>query len=99
MLVRLWVMCANSEICTHDPLLAPHGDYEYKEGNDLKNYKNINDGIVVKTPFWWELPKVTLRKEIAGTEYSISGSYDGSQTLPTKLLKIMMREEENGIDK
>ena len=64
----------------------------------MKNYKNINNSIVVKTPFWWELPKVTLRKEIAGTEYSISGTYDGLQTLPSKLLKIMLREEEKDVE-
>jgi len=64
----------------------------------MKNYKIINGNIVVKTPLMWELPTVTLRKEISGTEYSISGSYDGSNTLPAKLLKIIMREEQKDID-
>jgi len=53
---------------------------------------NENGDLTAKIPFWWELPTVTLCKEVAGTEYSISGSYDGTQTLPAKLLRLMEQE-------
>jgi len=58
----------------------------------LKRRINADGSITVKVPFWWELPQVTLRKEIGGTEYSISGSYDGNQALPAKLLRLMEEE-------
>ena len=50
--------------------------------------------IIVKTTLWQELPDVTLRMKIGNTEYSISGSYDGTQALPAKLLNLMLRETE-----
>ena len=63
--------------------------------------KRINQqgNIIIKIPLWQELPTVTLRKEIGGTEYSISGSYDGAQALPAKLLDLMMQEIKYGDDK
>jgi len=60
----------------------------------LKNRVSENRSITAKIPLWWELPEVTLRREIGGTEYSISGSYDGNQALPSKLLQLMLREDE-----
>jgi len=60
----------------------------------LKNKVNESRIIIAKIPLWWELPEVTLRREIGGTEYSISGSYDGSQALPSKLLHLMLRDDE-----
>ncbi len=48
---------------------------------------------MVKNPLWWLLPEATLRREIGGTQYSISGSYDGAHTLPSKLLRLMLRDE------
>jgi len=55
---------------------------------------NEQGHITAKVPLWWELPEVTLRREIGNTEYSISGSYDGSHTLPSKLLRLMEQEAE-----
>lgn len=60
------------------------------------NKKCNKDGhIVVKVPFYVELPKVTLKRQIGGTEYSVSGSYDGKRTLPAKLLNLMVQGGDN----
>ena len=37
--------------------------------------------------FW--LPEFTLQKEIGGTIYSVTGSYDGTETLDKKMERIM----------
>jgi ribosome biogenesis SPOUT family RNA methylase Rps3 len=52
--------------------------------------------IIIKIPLWQELPTVTLRKEIGGTEYTVSCSYDGTQALPAKLLNLMKQDIKYG---
>ena len=37
--------------------------------------------------FW--LPEFTLQKEIGGTAYTVTGSYDGVETLDRKMERIM----------
>ena len=37
--------------------------------------------------FW--LPEFTLQKEIGGTIYTVTGSYDGTETLDRKMERIM----------
>ena len=37
--------------------------------------------------FW--LPEFTLQKEIGGTVYTVTGSYDGVETLDKKVERIM----------
>ena len=37
--------------------------------------------------FW--LPELTLQKEIGGTIYSVTGTYDGTETLDKKMERIM----------
>jgi len=61
----------------------------------MQRKRNQDGNIVVKIPFSNELPPITLKREIAGTEYSISGSYDGKSTLPSKLLNLMVRDGDN----
>jgi len=46
----------------------------------MQRKRDKNGNIVVKVPFSNELPPITLKREIAGTEYSVSGSYDGKNT-------------------
>ena len=43
--------------------------------------------------FW--LPDLTLRKEIGGTVYSVSGTYEGTETLDRKLERILENNLEN----
>lgn len=47
------------------------------------------DNIHVKnlSAFW--LPEFTLQKEIGGTIYTVTGSYDGTETLDKKMERIM----------
>lgn len=54
-----------------------------------------NGNIVVKnfSAFW--LPEVKIVDEIGGTEYTVTGSYEGTETLDKKLKRIM---EQNAAD-
>ena len=45
--------------------------------------------IRVKNPSAFWLPELTLQKEIGGTVYSVTGSYDGTETLDKKMERIM----------
>jgi len=45
--------------------------------------------IVVKNPSAFWLPELTIREQNAGTEYTVTGSYDGTETLDKKLSRIM----------
>ena len=48
-----------------------------------------NGNIVVKnlSAFW--LPEITITDEIGGTEYTVTGSYEGTETLDKKLKRIL----------
>lgn len=54
-----------------------------------------NGNIVVKnlSAFW--LPDVKIVENIGGTEYTVTGSYEGTETLDKKLKRIM---EQNAAD-
>ena len=43
--------------------------------------------------FW--LPELALKKEIGGTVYSVSGSYEGTEALDRKLERILENNLEN----
>ncbi len=46
---------------------------------------------------WW-LPELTICREIGGTIYSVSGSYDGMETLDKKLGRILEQAlDEEGL--
>ena len=64
---------------------APKRDIKFDE----------NGNIVVKnlSTFW--LPEVTIVDEIGGAEYTVTGSYEGTETLDKKLKRIM---EQNAAD-
>ena len=51
--------------------------------------------IVVKNPSAFWLPKVEIVDEIGGTEYTVTGSYDGEETLDKKLKRIMEQNAAN----
>lgn len=54
------------------------------------NFWFDEDGhICVKNPSAFWLPEFTLQKEIGGTIYSITGTYDGTETLDKKMERIM----------
>ena len=54
--------------------------------------------IVVKNPSAFWLPKVEIVDEIGGTEYTVTGSYDGEETLDKKLKRIMEQNTANAAD-
>lgn len=53
----------------------------------------------VKNSLYAFLPQVTVTKEISGTIYRFNGVYAGYKSLPSKLLKLMDKNSENGGDK
>ena len=54
--------------------------------------------IVVKNPSAFWLPKVEIVDGICGTEYTVTGSYDGEETLDKKLKRIMEQNATNAAD-
>ena len=66
----------------------------------MTKYKNDNP-IVKKIPMFSELPDITLKMEIGGTQYRFRGIYDGERALSAKLLRLMENENEfeKGADK
>lgn len=51
--------------------------------------------IVVKNPSTFWLPEITITEEIGGTEFTITGSYEGTETLDRKLKRIMQHQAAN----
>ena len=59
----------------------------------MENEKTLkhdeNGNIVVSNLSAWWLPEFTLRKKIGGTIYTVTGSYEGIETLDKKLERIV----------
>ena len=63
------------------PLPPDHPRHNFWFGEDGRiHVKNLS-------AFW--LPEFTLQKEIGGTIYTVTGSYDGTETLDRKMERIM----------
>ena len=60
---------------------------------DIKFDENGNIVVTNLSAFW--LPEVTIVDEIGGAEYTVTGSYEGTETLDKKLGRIM---EQNAAD-
>lgn len=56
---------------------------------------NENGNIVVKNPSAFWLPEITITEEIGGTEFTITGSYTGTEPLHKKLNRIMRHQAAN----
>jgi len=54
--------------------------------------------IVVKNPSAFWLPKVEIVDEIGGTEYTVTSSYDGEETLDKKLKRILEQNTSDAAD-
>ena len=54
--------------------------------------------IVVKNPSAFWLPKVEIVDETGATEYTVTGSYDGEETLDKKLKRIMEQNASDAAD-
>ena len=67
---------------------APKRDFTFDEKGN----------IVVKNPSAFWLPQIEIVDEIGGTEYTVTGSYDGEETLSSKLKRIMEHNAANAAD-
>ena len=54
--------------------------------------------IIVKNIMAYFLDDIIIEEEIHGTIYIVDGSYEGSETLPSKLKRIMLHEEKKADD-
>ena len=72
-----------------------------KDGKGMERKRNIKDGhIVVKNPLYQELPKHEIVMKSGKTLYRFTGSYDGQKSLPSKILRIMEKENlQKEVDK
>ena len=67
------------------PTMPPKREFSFDE----------KDNIVVKNPSAFWLPDVKIVEEHGGTEYTVTGNYEGTETLDRKLRRIM---EQNAAD-
>ena len=67
---------------------APKRDFTFDEKGN----------IVVKNPSAFWLPQIEIVDEIGGTEYTVTGSYDGEEPLSSKLKRIMEQNAANAAD-
>ena len=64
------------------------------------NFKIASDGEITAPNYLAAvLPSVTVHIESGRTTYRFNGSYDGSKSLPEKLLAHMARESEKESEK
>ena len=54
--------------------------------------KIVNGHIVVENPLAYELPKHEVVIKSGRTTYRFTGSYDGNKSLPSKVLRLMERD-------
>ena len=54
-----------------------------------------NGNIVVKNPSAFWLPEIKIVDVVGGTEYTVTGSYEGTETLDKKLKRIMEHNAAN----
>ena len=54
-----------------------------------------NGNIVVKNPSAFWLPEIKIVDVVGGTEYTVTGSYEGTETLDKKLKRIMENKAAN----
>ena len=54
------------------------------------NHKTINNRahICVRNPSAWWIPEPILNREIGGTEYTVTGSFEGGNSLLRKIERI-----------
>ena len=65
-----------------NPTDPPKRNFWIDEGRHIR-VKNLS-------AFW--LPEFTLQKEIGGTVYTVTGSYDGTEPLNRKVERIMVEK-------
>ena len=80
----------------------PYAKVEPRPDDAPKREFSFDDkgNIVVKNPSAYWLPDIKIVDEHGGTEYTVTGSYEGTETLDKKLRRIMEQnaaDDKNGI--
>ena len=80
----------------------PYAKIEPRPDDAPKREFSFDDkgNIVVKNPSAFWLPDIKIVEEHGGTEYTVTGSYEGTETLDKKLRRIMEQnaaDDKNGI--
>ena len=72
-----------------------------KDGKGMERKRTIKNGrIIVRNPLYQELPKHEGITKSGRTCYRFTGSYDGKYSLPSKVLRLMERENsQKEVDK
>ena len=93
--------------CSDDPEPSPPEFYftnpdpyaqkpSMQDGHFCHDIRFDDEGhIVVKNLAAYWLPDICIEREIAGSVYTVTGSYEGTETLDNKLLRIMIRNMED----
>jgi hypothetical protein len=75
-------------------------DLQPKRRNAMSNHNHYFDAdgqLHVRNLSAYWLPEITLKREIKGTTYTVSSSYEGTQRLDQKLLRIMKKNAESEV--
>ena len=93
--------------CSDDPEPTPPEFYftntdpyapkpKLEDGRFCHDLRFDDEGhIVVRNLSAYWLPDIRIEREIAGSVYTVTGSYEGTETLDNKLLRIMIRNMED----
>ncbi len=62
----------------------------------MRNVKiNESGHIVVKNLSAWWIPEIKVEREIHGTTYNVTGSYEGTELPNRKLTRILQKNVED----
>ncbi len=62
----------------------------------MRNVKTDESGhIVVKNLSAWWIPEIKVECEIHGTVYTVTGSFEGNESLEKKLTRILLKNVED----
>ena len=56
---------------------------------------NESGHIVVKNLSAWWIPEIKVEREIHGTVYTVTGSFEGNEFLEKKLTRILLKNVED----
>ena len=56
---------------------------------------NESGHITVRNLSAWWIPAVKIKREIHGTVYTVTGSYEGNEFLEKKLTRILLKNVED----
>lgn len=79
--------------CNPDPYLKAE---PLPTDHPRHNYRIDEEGrIVVRNLSAWWIPEMKLMEEIDGTIYTVTGSYEGTEMLDKKMMRIMLHNLED----